>query len=294
LLSSVYLERGFAIAESGYSRQGWAVAEGLEQTEALRGHFVEEHGEPDSTFVTGHSMGGLIALATIETYPDSYAGALPICGPLVPALLFFEDPVFDLLVTFESLFGGSLPSEFKPVVEVPAIPKETIKHALESDPGLAARFAHRWDIRPEDLPRILSLYHLLYRELIDRAGGNPIDNRNTVYPEFGSTVALNDVVPRYEANPKALAYLLRHYTPTGEIEDPVLAVHTTYDPGVPPRLPSSYDVTVSLTGNKEWFVQKYVEADGHCKVSPHLTGRAFDQLRRWAATGVRPEPGLLR
>jgi hypothetical protein len=140
----------------------------------------------------------------------------------------------------------------------------------------------------------LALYHLLYRELAERAGGNPIDNRNIIYSGFDVVEGLNEVVPRYTADPAALEYVRQHYTPTGAIEDPVLAVHTTYDPGVPPRLPSYYDVTVSLKGNQEWFVQKYVEAEGHCNIDPLLMGLAFDQLRAWAATGARPEPGLLK
>lgn len=293
-LSAVFLERGFALAESGYSRQGWAVEEGVAETEALRQHFIELYGQPDSTFVAGHSLGGLIAIATIETYPDAYVGALPMCAPLVPAIHFFRDPVFDMLVTFEGLFGNLLPKELGPLVEAPDLVRQVVEHALESDPSLATSFAQHWDIRPDDLAAILVLYHLLYRELTDRAGGNPIDNRNTVYSGFGSQDKLNEAVRRYAAQPEAVRYTRRYYTPTGEIEDPVLAVHTTYDPGVPPRLPNYYDVTVTLRGNDEWFVQKYVEADGHCNIEPGLVGQAFDQLRAWTATGIRPESGLLR
>lgn len=293
-LCAAFLQRGFAIAESGYSRQGWAVAEAVEQTEALRQHFVELHGEPDSAFAAGHSMGGLIALAAVETYPASYAGALPMCGPLVPAIYFFRDPVFDMLVTFEALFGPSLPEELRPVIGLPDLPQQVVDSALQSDQALATRFAQHWDIRRDDVSGILTLYHLLYRELTDRAGGNPIDNRNTVYSGFGLADTLNGMVPRYGADPGAVAYTRRHYTPTGKIEDPVLAVHTTYDPGVPPRLPSYYDVTVSLKGNQKWFVQKYVIADGHCNIDASLMGKAFDQLRTWAATGTRPEAGLLQ
>jgi hypothetical protein len=54
-------------------------------------------------------MGGLIALATIEKYRDSYDGALPMCGPLAPSLAYVGDRMFNMLVTFESLFGKSLP-----------------------------------------------------------------------------------------------------------------------------------------------------------------------------------------
>ena len=140
----------------------------------------------------------------------------------------------------------------------------------------------------------MSFYHAFYRELSARAGGNPIDNRNTVYSGFGPVTELNDAVPRYAANPQALAYVLRNYSPTGEIVDPVLAVHTTYDPGVPPGLSGFYSTATTLKESQELFVQKYVEADGHCNIAPILVGKAFDQLRGWAARGVRPQPGRLR
>jgi pimeloyl-ACP methyl ester carboxylesterase len=292
--SAVFLDRGFAVAESGYSRQGWAVEEGLAETEALRRYFCERYGMPDSTFITGYSMGGLIALASIELHPDAYDGALPMCGPLEPAIVFFKDRVFDMLVTFEALFGKALPSEYTPVIQAAGLPGQAIAQALASDTALAARFAAHWGIRQSDLPAIVSLYHLLYRELADRAGGNPIDNRNTYYADPELPADLNGAVRRYAAEQTAVDYVLRNYTPTGEIEDPVLAVHTTYDAGVPPQLPGFYNISATLKNNERRFVQMYVEAEGHCNIAPALVGEAFDALRVWTATGVRPQPGILR
>lgn len=52
-----FLERGFAVAASDYSMQGYALVEGIEDTEALRNYFVKTYGKPDSTFMVGHSMG---------------------------------------------------------------------------------------------------------------------------------------------------------------------------------------------------------------------------------------------
>ncbi len=294
VLSRVFLDRGFALAESGYSRQGWAVEEGIHDTERLRRHFVELHGEPDSTFVAGHSLGGLIALATIESYPEQYVGALPMCAPMVPAIHFFEDSVFDMLVTFEAIFGSSLPEQSKPVVEVAALTRETVEATLESSPAAADDFARYWGVRREDLSRTVALYHLLYRELAERAGGNPIDNRDTIYSGIGPEGRLNEAVRRYAADSTALEYARWYYTPTGRLEDPVLAVHTTYDPGVPPRMANYYDVTVSLMGTQDWFVLKRVNADGHCNIGPRQMGLAFDQLRAWVGQGIRPEAGLLK
>jgi hypothetical protein len=129
---------------------------------------------------------------------------------------------------------------------------------------------------------------------MDRAGGNPIDNRNTVYSWPGFTNELNEGARRYVADPGALAYLRRNYTPTGELRDPVIAVHTTYDPGVPPCLTNSYYTAASLEGAETRFVQKWVEADGHCNIDAASIAKAFDELRRWASSGIRPEPGLIQ
>jgi pimeloyl-ACP methyl ester carboxylesterase len=293
-LCAVFLERGFALAESGYSRQGWALEEAVRDTEALRQFFVNRHEVTGKVFVAGHSMGGVITLATIEKYAEAYDGALPMCAPLIPAVQFFKEPIFDLLVTFEAFFGTSLPENHKPVVEAQGLSAKAINDALDSEPELADRFTRHWNIRREDLPRIIGTYHQLYRELKDRAGGNPIDNRNTVYTGFEPIRDLKTDVARYAADPKALAYVRMHYTPTGVLKDPVLAVHTIYDPGVPPRLANFYDVTVSLQGCEKWFVHMYVEAEGHCNINPELTGKAFDELRKWADQGVRPEAGVLR
>ena len=57
-----FLERGFAVAASDYSIQGFALPEGVENTEALRKYFFKKYGKPDTTFIVGHSMGGGITL----------------------------------------------------------------------------------------------------------------------------------------------------------------------------------------------------------------------------------------
>jgi pimeloyl-ACP methyl ester carboxylesterase len=293
LLGAEFLNRGFAVAESGYSRQGWAVEEAVAETEALRRHFTELYGEPDTTFVTGHSLGGIITLATIETYPDAYEGALPMCGPLAPALLFFKDYVFDMLVTFEALFGVGLQQEYRPVVEVAALTGPVVEQALAADSLCADRFAAHWGMRRKDLAGIIALYHVLYKELEERAGGNPIDNRNSVYCGLEPIRGLNADVQRFAAEPGAFEYIRRYYTPTGELQDPVIAIHTTYDAGVPPELPDFYSTLTGLKGTDDLFVQMYVDTDGHCNIAPAYMGRAFDMLRGWAAGGDRPEPGIL-
>ena len=289
----VFLDRGFALAQSGYAKQGWAVEEGFRDTEALRVHFVKTFGMPKRCFITGHSMGAFITLATIESYPGAYDGAMPMGGPLQPALRFFGDQVLDLLVTFNGLFGEHLPEGWECVITGNYLRPDQVERALAADEARAADFSKRWDIRRKDLARNIAFFQLIYKELMDRAGGNPVDNRNTVYSGFGPIEDLNAKIPRFAADPKAVEYLVKFYTPTGRLEDPVLALHTIYDPGVPPRLANAYHVTATLAGCGKLFTHKYVKAEGHCNIAPELMGKGLDELVQWAVERKPPKHGVI-
>jgi dipeptidyl aminopeptidase/acylaminoacyl peptidase len=75
----VILDRGFAVAASDYPIQGFALPEGVDATEELRQAFIKKMGQPDSTFMMGHSMGGGITFATLENFGQHYNGGLPLC-----------------------------------------------------------------------------------------------------------------------------------------------------------------------------------------------------------------------
>src|SRR4051794_23214123 len=71
-----FTSRGYAVAMSAYSKGGWATAEGVDDTGALRLEFIRRYGAPKETWVSGASMGGHITLLTIEQKPAVYDGAL--------------------------------------------------------------------------------------------------------------------------------------------------------------------------------------------------------------------------
>ncbi|WP_332368876.1 hypothetical protein [Spirosoma telluris] len=52
-----FLDQGFAVAASDYQYQGFALPQGVDDTEALRQFFVKSYGKPDTTYMVGHSMG---------------------------------------------------------------------------------------------------------------------------------------------------------------------------------------------------------------------------------------------
>jgi pimeloyl-ACP methyl ester carboxylesterase len=287
VLREVFLSRGFAFAASDYSGQGWAVKEGIEDTEALRRYFVSKHGTPAETYITGHSMGGHITMAIIERYPDVYQGAMPMCGPLGPAIDFLNNGAFDMLVTFEALFPGTIGSPYEPGPDT----ARKVEAAIAAAPARAASYAQRYGRTVRQLPGALSVYHEVIGELKRRTGGEPFDNRNRIYAGFGDDAAFNRSVKRYGATPAAREYVRQYATPTGRIADPVLAIHTTSDGLVLGSDVSDYDVPASLAGTSEKFVARFVEAEGHCNFTPAQTGHAFDALLAWAREGKRPAAG---
>jgi len=292
-LRDVFLSRGFAVAQSAYSVQGWAVKEAVEDTEALRKYFVAKYGVPKETIVLGHSMGGVITLATIEKYPEVYDGALPMCGPLNVSLNGLQDRVFDMLVTFDFQFPNIVGS----LANLPKgsrLNQAKVKAALEAAPDKAAMFAKRYSIAVNDLPGTLAFWYEINRELQVRSGGNPFDNRNTLYDGFDDDVAVNRGVKRYTADAKAREYLRQHYAPTGRIADPVLTIHTTYDPLIPGRYVSEYNSIANVAGTQDLFVAKFVVAKGHCTFTPAQTGTAFDELLKWMREKKKPEAGEVK
>jgi pimeloyl-ACP methyl ester carboxylesterase len=291
-----FTSRGFAFAQSWYRANGWAVGEGMEDTEALRRHFAARYGRPDSTFVTGHSMGGLITMGTVETRAADYDGALPFCGLLTPALEALRVRLFEVLVAFDYLYPGVLSTTPGGLADIaaPVPSRDAIAAAVRANPAAAEALGRRYAIKPESVPGLVSFYAGILRELQQRAGGNPFDNRGTAYHGLGDDEAVNRGVRRYTADPAAVAWLRDRFTTTGRLADPVLAVHTTYDAVVEPEQMDRYRALAQQAGTAHRFAASYVVADGHCVFTPAQVGTAFDRLRAWAATGTRPAEGEIR
>jgi pimeloyl-ACP methyl ester carboxylesterase len=66
---------GFAF--SSYSENGWAVKDGVQRTHQLLGIFTSKFGQPTRVYISGASMGGLIAIELAEKYPGVIAVDYP-------------------------------------------------------------------------------------------------------------------------------------------------------------------------------------------------------------------------
>ncbi len=297
-----FLERGFAVAASDYQYQGFALAQGVDDTEALRQYFVKKYGKPDTTYMVGHSMGGGITLATLENFGANYVGGLPLC-PLSSRAYLQCRKEFDLYAKFNGLFPGvatpladifdlKKPYQAQDSRKITLRARE-IRKAIAQDSLLAVAFARRFDLKFEDLPFSLFFNEKVLRDLAQKANGNPFDNTNTLYSGFPDNIAVNQKAERLAAtvDPKAI---FGKYDRTGNISKPTLAMHTIYDQLIPPTYGIvNFENMVHQQGKDRFFTAKYTNGQGHCAFTPQQTGKAFDELRNWVKTGVKAKAGLV-
>jgi len=286
---------GYAVAQSAYSVTGWAVEHAMPETEALRQYTIAHYGQPKETYVLGHSMGGMLTAATIESYPNRYDGALSFCGLLEPTTGAIERAAA-MRAAFDFYYPGVLPGPIGIPASVPLdnALAQTVFKALPSNPtGEAELISLEHLKKPEDLAWGIVFSTYVLRDMEQKIGASIADNHNFIYAGGADDNALNDGVKRYAASDAALDYMKTWYTPNGILAKPMLAVHTTYDPIIPAETISVYADLVQRAGSSRNFVQQYVKADGHCNFSPADTVAALNELIQWKRKGTKPPAGPL-
>lgn len=277
----LFLQRGYAVAASAYSRQGWAVAEALPDSERLRRYFVSTYGKPGRTYAVGFSLGGHEALASLEQNGRHYDGALSLCGVNAPASEIFADGIVTPLVALQYLFPQAIPLAHDGLVDPhspPMLDPEVIEKAFTSDETTASMLAQRLQIPRPLLPGAMMLDYMVLREMQQRAGGQPVDNRAASYAGFGDDAAFNRGVRRYTGSPTAVAYVRRNFDLTGRIDKPVVLQSLAIDQTIPPRFAARYPALVRRAGRARYLTVLPAVGEGHCNLNPEQISAAFDVL----------------
>jgi pimeloyl-ACP methyl ester carboxylesterase len=303
LIIGLLAPRGFAVAFSSFSDNGWAVKDGAQRTLQLLGIFTSKFGSPTRVYVAGTSLGGLIAINLAETHPGQFAGVLPAC-----AVAGGSQRQFDYLshtrVLFDFFYPGVLPGDAGEVPPDLNIGQAIIAPALaaiSANPTGAAAigaisqtpvpFATAGEL-VESITTALGGHASIQNNLLSLTHGHAyFDNRQTQYS--GSLPpsllqAINLGVQRFDASPSAVEYLNHYYEPSGDLRIPMLMLSTSRDPVAPGFNQISYRDAVAAAGNSDLLVQREINRYGHCVFTPGELASAFTDLVLWVELGIKP------
>lgn len=247
--ASPFLAAGYALAQSSYASQGWAVDDALRDSERLRAWFVRRHGQPRHTYVVGFSMGGYVVLTSLEQHGRHYDGGLSLCGANVPGTRVFDD-ILTSVVAFDYFFPRTpgLPPGGLADPAAPALSQMEVMHAvdaaLQTDKHAAQLLATHLHVSRERLAGAIGVHYLVLHQMQQRAKGMPVDNRATVYAGFGDDAAFNRGVRRYAGDPQAMRYLAVATSLSGKIHKPLVLQYNHDDFLIPVRYQSVYSAMV--------------------------------------------------
>jgi pimeloyl-ACP methyl ester carboxylesterase len=295
---------GYAVAYSGFSENGWAVHDGIQKTHQLRGLFRSVAGTPRRSFIAGHSMGGLIAVALAEKYPQQYDGALPMCG-VVGGAQKQIDYIANVRTVFDFFYPGVLPGD---ALDMPAEldlntqilgPAQAAILANPTGAGAIASVAQTpvpFASGPELVQSILTAIAFDARgadDLLDRTHGHsPFSNNDPAYYTGALPApvldALNAGARHFDETPDAANYLNRYYETTGDLRIPTLSIHTSRDPVVPIFHEGILATRAATAGAAANLAQRTISRYGHCTFTPAEMAEAFRDLAGWVETGRKP------
>ena len=282
---------GYAYGTTSYRRNGLLGPEGVGDLVELQGTVRRLYRpDPGRTVLVGVSEGGMVVGLGAERHPDVFDGALSACGP-VGSLREQLDYFVDFRVVFDYLFPGVIPGT---AIAVPAdvmerweqIHAPAVVLALALNPAAARQLVRITGapVERDDLAAIaVTTVSILEYNVIgtanahQRLGGQPFDNSQRVYTGSSDDAAFNAGVARFTADAAALA-AVNEFETAGNLQVPVVTLHTTGDPIVPYRQQALYADKVSGMGTSSQLTQIEVERYGHCSFEAAEVLGAFSNL----------------
>src|SRR5690606_14673616 len=302
------LANGYAWAASSYSKNDYDVAVGVKDTHKLTKLFNGIVGTPDRIYLTGASMGGHVTAVAIEQYPNTYDGALPICGVLGDHELF--DFFLDYNLVAAALAGVDT-----------TFPPDPAHWTGVAIPQIVTTLATAWPsgLTPdgENLKAMTELRSGGERPLFDaaflrwatfllgfgsldgtvpRSPGVVVDNTDTVYqfdtdPALSpAEQALNESVLRVAQDPSGRVRQGLANVPVvdGTPPVPVLSLHNLGDLFVPFSMEQVYAQRVAAHGLSDRLVQRAIRGIEHCDFTAEELVTAFVDLVAWVEHGIKP------
>jgi pimeloyl-ACP methyl ester carboxylesterase len=311
------IENGYAWAASSYSKNAYNVAQAALDTHSLTKFFNGLVGKPDYTFISGVSMGGHITAVVIEQWPNSYDGAMPMCG--VMADYEMGDFFLDFNLVSQALAG--IEAVYPPADDFLLLTVPKIKNELEM---IDETFPFTLNTQGEQFKAVVKLRSGGERPIFNQAflfwngivpddfmfwagtindtltkvKGMPVDNYDTVYQfDTDPTLSaeeqeLNDTILRVMRDPQSNHPdgLANMPVVGGDITIPVLTLHDLGDLFVPFSMEQIYAQRVADKGASHLLVQRAIRSFEHCGFTMDEITQGFEDLVSWVKDGISP-PG---
>ena len=311
-LRTFLVANGYAWAASSYSKNAYDPAQGAKDTHALTQFFNGRFGKPSRTYITGASMGGHVTAIVAEQWPQSYSGAMPICGVLGDYELF--DFFLDFNVAAQALsgvrksypYGADYLTSTVPATKAalgPAFPfvlnaqgQALYGLTQQQTGGTRPIFQQGWIYWTGLVPNDFLFGLGVGDGTLPRQPGVAVQNSDTVY-QFDDDPALSQAestfnagVQRVTTDPQGRRNNgLANVTPTtGALRIPMLTLHTLGDLFVPFHMEIEYAKRVAAYGASDLLVQRATRDVGHCTFSPNELVKTFADLVGWVEGGVKP------
>jgi pimeloyl-ACP methyl ester carboxylesterase len=227
LTGAFLLNAGYALAGSSYATTGWALKEAFADQIATLDVFTASFGAPTRTIAWGHSLGGIITAGLLQTHPERFDAALPMCGVVAGGVgvwnegldgefvfqqLVAQDPSLQLVNITSP--GTNLGLAERILATAQATPQGKARIALTAAVGDLPGWFDRAlpepaadDYAAQETNQFLWLSQVdfpflfaLRAELEARAGGNPSSNTDVNYAkQLGRSIDNAEVQALYSA-----------------------------------------------------------------------------------------------
>jgi len=322
-LANALLAQGYALAGSAYKDNGWAVEEGVQDLKDLTVYFRDNIARPKRTIVWAFSMGTVIAFRSMEQFGGIYDGALCACAVGAGATKSW-DGAGDLALAYHTVFGmpsswgtfGDVRDDIDFETEVqpklglevsnPAnFPKFEFLRLVTGVPGRGLNPPSPPAFYPGWIFTDMFFSMEARSELERRAGGPIVQNLDRNYgltpAERGYLNALgvpSSLIDNWlstmnanrnvSAPPSARNYVDHNSNYSGKIKNPLLTIHTQFDPLVTVSQEYEYAQTVQNAGRGNLLVQTYTNGNGHCAFTGLQLITAVGAINNWVTNGVKP------
>lgn len=317
------LAQGYALSGSAFKDNGWAIEEGIVDSKNLVDYFRARIARPDKVILWGFSMGTVIGFKSMEQNDGYYDGALCGCavGGGAPSswdaagdLMLAYDAVFTMPASWGTPgdvrddldFDTEVLAKLGPELQNPLnFPKFEFLRLVTGTPGRGIQPPAPPNFYPGWVATDMFFATEARSELERRAGGAVSQNLNRIYyltdeeKAYLNTLGIpTNVIDGYLAalnsrrnlNPPTAPrrYVEDNARYSGKILNPVLTLHTLYDPLVTVSQERDYAFTVARAGRENLLFQTYTNGNGHCTFTGEQIAASLNAITNWVNSGVRP------